>query len=166
MTSDPLEWTLCPLEQTGLCRAEWSGPSMSDTAARTVLPAARCLPGLRMLVRSSQHFCVCHGAEAGVPAKAIPTQGSLLLFFSRPTLRRLRPEDMFETWVRKLQTLPCGRDEDIPPRSACLVRSPYSGTVLLGRGRHPDGGLFKTWTAPCSIDPASCGFIVQLFGAS
>lgn len=23
------------------------------------------------------------------------------IFFPRPTLRRLRPEDMFETWVRK-----------------------------------------------------------------
>lgn len=28
-----------------------------------------------------------------------------LFFFPRPTLRRLRPEDMFETWVRKWQTL-------------------------------------------------------------
>ncbi|KAF3813268.1 hypothetical protein GH733_018432 [Mirounga leonina] len=67
----------------------------------------------------------------------------------RPTLRRLRPEDMFETWVRNGKFfLPCRHQyiaqEEYPFESANLNHILFCWSGCL------DGGVFETWTTSCS----------------
>lgn len=70
---------------------------------------------LHALASEPAPHCSFHCMEAAVSALPIPTQRSSSLFYFRPTLRRLRPEDMFETWVRKWQTLSALLDTSTVP---------------------------------------------------